>query len=575
MKKLFSLRKLQRVAVMVFLVPMLLLQMVQSLFSLKILSEEMAQNGQEIIYLHQNALDGDVEHIANSISNYWAMDYNHAKLLYPQTDFDAYLYSYGVMREYRSLMAVEPSIGALLLVSQANEMIRAVYDDDAISYHEKDHILAFVEDLISRWEEAGFTSWEPVRIGERFYLARLFRSRSAGTVCLVPLDRTIDTDLTANGALLYADSHGVLLTNDSIANNITLRPTEEDTYFVGKYFVTQHYSPVSGVYLALLESSPASFQKINTISLVILGCAVFVLSLVLVFFVLLKRWYLRPMEQMELALRKIRRGQMEVRFREDQKVEELQYLSTSFNQMMDHVKQMRIEAYEKELRYRYAQLQYLQLQISPHFFLNTLKSLYGMAQGKNYEKIQNAILMISDHVRYIFHDNRDVVTLATELHHVENYVAMQRYVTSRRIDFHLELDPDLENASIPPLCLQTFIENSCKYAIVPERDLSISLEIRKLPSEDGDRLDILIRDNGPRVSAELLKEFNGRVSFKYREEHIGILNVRQRFQLMFGKECGFACRNLDPGTEFELIFPVGFTKNEKETEEDRIESFGR
>ena len=165
---------------------------------------------------------------------------------------------------------------------------------------------------------------------------------------------------------------------------------------------------------------------------------------------------------------------------------------TSFNQMMDHVKQMKIAAYEKELQYRYAQLQYLQLQISPHFFLNILKSLYGMAQGRNYEKIQTAILMISDHVRYIFHDNQDMVPLQTELHHVENYIQMQRYITSQSIAFHMEVEPGLEEAQVPALCLQTFVENSCKYATVPGRGLEISLEVRQLPSEEGGRLDAVI-----------------------------------------------------------------------------------
>ncbi len=574
MKKLFSLRKLQRVAVLVFLVPMLLLQVIQSIFSLKVFREEMIQNGKEIIYLHQNALDDDVEHIASSISNYWALDYNHTTLLFPQTDFNAYLSFYSVMKEYRSLMAVEPCIGALLLISQANEMVRGVYDDTVISCYEKDQIRSFADDLISRWDESGFHSWESVQIGERFYLARLFRNRSAGTLCLIPLDRTITLSSgdTSEMTLFYADSQGKLLTNDPLREKITLRPAKEDAYFSGSYFITQYYSPTSGTYLALLEKSSASFRKINVISLVSLGCAAFVLPMVFIFFVLLKRCYLQPMEEMEASLQQIRRGQMDVRFREDQKVEELQHLSTSFNQMMDRVKQMRIETYEKELRYRYAQLQYLQLQVSPHFFLNILKSLYGMAQGRNYEKIQNAILMISDHVRYIFHDNRDMVSLATELHHVKNYMAMQRYVTSRTIGFHLDIDPDLENVLIPPLCLQTFVENSCKYAIVPERELVLSLEIRKLLSEDGDRLDILIRDNGPGVSPELLKKFNGKVSFQYREDHIGILNVRQRFQLMYGKDCGFACRNLEPGTEFELIFPLQFQKEKQEKGENQLES---
>ena len=100
--------------------------------------------------------------------------------------------------------------------------------------------------------------------------------------------------------------------------------------------------------------------------------------------------------------------------------------------------------------------------------------------------------MISDHVRYIFHDNQDMVPLQTELHHVENYMQMQRYITSQSIAFHMEVEPGLEEAQVPALCLQTFVENSCKYATVPGRGLEISLEVRQLPSEEGGRLDAVI-----------------------------------------------------------------------------------
>lgn len=496
MKKLFSIRKLQKMMILLFLVPMLLLQVVQSFYFLRVLSEEMAQNGREILSLHQNALDDDISRIADSISSYWALDYSHSKLLYPQSDFNAYQYSYSVLKEYRSLMSIEPSIGALLLISQANHMVRGTYNDSMISYGEKDGLQAFAQSLTACWNRAGLQSWEPVQIGQRFYLARLFRNQTAGTLCFIPLDQTLQGSASpydpSENLLFYADGEGLPLTLDPVGKEVTLQPHQEKAYFSGNYFIVQSYSPTSSMYLVFAESSPISLQKINVLSLSVLGASALVVPLLPLFFLLLKRWYLHPMEQMEAALQKIRRGQMDVRFQEDQKVEELQHLSTSFNQMMDHVKQMKIAAYEKELQYRYAQLQYLQLQISPHFFLNILKSLYGMAQGRNYEKIQTAILMISDHVRYIFHDNQDMVPLQTELHHVENYMQMQRYITSQSIAFHMEVEPGLEEAQVPALCLQTFVENSCKYATVPGRGLEISLEVRQLPSEEGGRLDAVI-----------------------------------------------------------------------------------
>lgn len=102
MKKLFSIRKMKKMMLLLFLIPMFLLQAIQSSHFLRVLNEEMAQNGREILSLHQNALDDDISRIANSISSYWALDYSHSKLLYHQSDFNAYQYSYNVLKEYRS-----------------------------------------------------------------------------------------------------------------------------------------------------------------------------------------------------------------------------------------------------------------------------------------------------------------------------------------------------------------------------------------------------------------------------------------------------------------------------------------
>ena len=68
---------------------------------------------------------------------------------------------------------------------------------------------------------------------------------------------------------------------------------------------------------------------------------------------------------------------------------------------------------------------------------------------------------------------------------------------------------------------------------------------------------------------QFAKEYNEIVQFEYREDHIGIRNIRQRIQLLYGEECGFACCNLEPGTEFELIIPV--KKNtEIDTKEEQL-----
>lgn len=168
MKKLFSIRKMKKMMLLLFLIPMFLLQAIQSSHFLRVLNEEMAQNGREILSLHQNALDDDISRIANSISSYWALDYSHSKLLYHQSDFNAYQYSYNVLKEYRSLMSLEPSIGALLLISQANHMVLGAYNDSMISYGEKDVLQDFAQNLTLCWDTQVSSPGSPSKLGSGF-----------------------------------------------------------------------------------------------------------------------------------------------------------------------------------------------------------------------------------------------------------------------------------------------------------------------------------------------------------------------------------------------------------------------
>lgn len=565
-KRLYSIRKLQLMMVFLFIVPILALQLIQNLYSLQEFHSEMEQNGKGTIYLYQNQMEMSIRRIETSVAGYWAQDYSHGRLRYGQDELDAYRYSYDVVTEYKALMNSEPILAGMFILSVPNRTVKGALNTGSTSYLERSDMWELAKQALVRRDSVELGKWAPVSMGGRYFLVRSFGGEEAFTLCVVDLEQTIKPQdapyFPQDSFLLYADAQGTPLTSAAVLEEagIQLRAKGEGPYFSGSspsYFIVQAYSELTGMSVVFLEAYPGSLHKMNQILLLILLLSALILALVPLLFLMLKKWYLRPMEQMTRTLKKIRTGELSARFCETQKVEELQQLSTSFNAMMDEVKNLKIEAYESEIQYQYAELQYLQLQISPHFFLNILKTLYGMAEKKRFDKIQNAILMISDHVRYSFHDNKERVPLETELRHVENYIRMQQYVTSHEIQFRLDVDEDAGSVEVPVLCVQTFVENSCKYAMLPDRKLIISVTIQRLYSEEGDRADLTITDNGPGIPRELLEEYNGSVSFEHREEHIGILNLRQRLYLLYGEQCGFACMNGNPGAVFELVIPIG------------------
>ena len=73
-----------------------------------------------------------------------------------------------------------------------------------------------------------------------------------------------------------------------------------------------------------------------------------------------------------------------------------------------------------------AKLQYLQLQIRPHFYLNCLKNINSRAQMHEDEKIQTLVISLSDYFRYNFQDVKNFVTVREELEAVQSYVDLCR-----------------------------------------------------------------------------------------------------------------------------------------------------
>ena len=88
---------------------------------------------------------------------------------------------------------------------------------------------------------------------------------------------------------------------------------------------------------------------------------------------------------------------------------EFAQVNDTFNRMINTITNLKIESYERKLAAREAELAAekaeltsLRMQIQPHFYLNCLKNIYGLAQMGSFQEIQDEILLLSKHLRYIF-----------------------------------------------------------------------------------------------------------------------------------------------------------------------------
>ncbi len=113
-----------------------------------------------------------------------------------------------------------------------------------------------------------------------------------------------------------------------------------------------------------------------------------------------------------------------------------------------------------------AELQYLKMQVNPHFFMNMLNNIHALIDI-DAEKAKETVIDLSRIMRYVLYDaDRPTVALRKEVEFIENYIAlmMSRYQPDQ-LDLRTEYPDELPDVQIPPLLLVTLTENAFKHGI--------------------------------------------------------------------------------------------------------------
>lgn len=263
----------------------------------------------------------------------------------------------------------------------------------------------------------------------------------------------------------------------------------------------------------------------------------------------------RPLEDMSKALQSIKTGEWEVDFSAPNRISEIEDVRQSVKTLLAEIEQYKIRFYEEELEKAKIHRQYLQLQLAPHFYTNCLKNAYYMLALKEYDNAEIFLQRLSVHLRYLLQQGKPFVSIGEELDFVQNYVDMQKLMTSKPLTCEIQVDAAVMEKEVPILTLQTFIENSVKYARdMTGKQLRILLSVKYRKTEEGNYLDITVKDNGPGYPEELLNVIN---EYKPEEKEglgIGVINLQNRLRIFYGDKASWYFENHD-GAVSELVLP--------------------
>ncbi|WP_185602349.1 ATP-binding protein [Paenibacillus sp. 598K] len=171
---------------------------------------------------------------------------------------------------------------------------------------------------------------------------------------------------------------------------------------------------------------------------------------------------------------------------------------------------------------------WLQAQIEPHFFLNTLNSIAAL-QMIDSERMIDLIMHFGDYLRekFKFQNAGELVELGDELRLVRAYLFIEQTRFADSLEVAWELDEGLEKLRIPPYSVQPLVENAIRHGLTKRRGRGI-VTITLL--RRADQVEIAVRDNGVGMTAE---EVEGLLQAK-EGQGIALRNINQRLQRLYG-----------------------------------------
>jgi sensor histidine kinase YesM len=188
-----------------------------------------------------------------------------------------------------------------------------------------------------------------------------------------------------------------------------------------------------------------------------------------------------------------------------------------------------------------ARLSSLESRIHPHFLFNTINSVSSLIHDDP-KRAEKMLSQMAELLRFSLDSaHRGLVPLAREMQIVEDYLEIEKARFGDRLRYEIQVPESFSHAGVPPLSVQTLVENSVKYAVSVRRKGG-SIQINLV--EDGGRLVLGVRDDGP-----------GFPNHELPAGH-GLSNLRERLNALFGTDGGLRIISSEAGATVTVEVPI-------------------
>lgn len=187
---------------------------------------------------------------------------------------------------------------------------------------------------------------------------------------------------------------------------------------------------------------------------------------------------------------------------------------------------------ETQLKLKVQELNYLKMQIHPHFLFNTLNTMYGFALKKA-DETPEMILKLSNLLDYLLYQaDKPFVSLTEEISHIKDYIALEQLRFNDTLEVSFSSDYSSATTTISPMLLMPFVENSFKHGAIKNGTLKVDITISCID----DTLVFNIKNTSHKATNS--------------QHGIGLDNIKKRLELLY--EDNYKLNLAEDDTFFEV-----------------------
>ena len=203
-------------------------------------------------------------------------------------------------------------------------------------------------------------------------------------------------------------------------------------------------------------------------------------------------------------------------------------------------RQQEIERLQWAASINETELNNLKAQLNPHFMFNAMNSIRALVE-EDPILCKKAITQLSNLLRNTLQTGkRKLVPIEEEMKIVQDYLALEKIRYEERLNIEIQLEDGIEKCLVPPLLLQTLVENAIKHGVSMIRKGGT---LRIVGVSKGDYLNITILNDG---------KYNPK---PIEGEGIGLKNSTKRLEILYGDKGSIEINNVDNRVETRVIIP--------------------